>query len=195
MSEALPGKTNDPITPAAEARPLQGKAPVWDPVTESQDEGSRFAEQAGGESHGLAAERGGSAMTGTAERIGAVVGTAQREVRRRLELVRNPGRVIPLTGASQAEQDVDRGTMMMDEIEQDVADLRRQAADRLDEWSEVAQERFQELRQQARAALARSRERAQTLADTYPLQTIAAIAGVGFVIGIALRMSRRPKRG
>jgi ElaB/YqjD/DUF883 family membrane-anchored ribosome-binding protein len=64
----------------------------------------------------------------------------------------------------------------------------------MDEWSEVAGERFQELRRELSSALSTYRERAQQLAEEYPLQTIAAIAGAGFALGVALRI-RRSHRG
>jgi ElaB/YqjD/DUF883 family membrane-anchored ribosome-binding protein len=84
---------------------------------------------------------------------------------------------------------------MMQEIDADVADVRRQAARKMEDWSEQAEERLLEFRQRARAVLRRSTLRAQELAETYPLQAIAAVAGTFFIIGIALRLSRRSHRG
>jgi ElaB/YqjD/DUF883 family membrane-anchored ribosome-binding protein len=143
---------------------------------------------------------GQSGMSGTAERIGTAVGTAQRQMRRGLELVRRPaGRQVGLTELGErtnqlAYEAADRASRMMEDLEEEVSDVRQQAARRLDEWSELAGERLQEFRLRVRSALSRTRERAKEIADTYPLHTIAAIAGVCFVLGMALRL-RRSHRG
>jgi ElaB/YqjD/DUF883 family membrane-anchored ribosome-binding protein len=140
-------------------------------------------------------ERGGrNAMAETAEKIGSAVGSAQREVRRRLELVRRPTSPLEMPSASAADL-AERSARMMQEIDADVADVRRQAARKMEDWSEQAEERLLEFRQRARAVLRRSTLRAQELAETYPLQAIAAVAGTFFIIGIALRLSRRSHRG
>lgn len=144
---------------------------------------------------GFTVERGGRrTMAQTAERIGAAVGTAEREVRRRLEVVRRPTGPIEFPAAATASDLVERGARMMEEIDAEVADVRRQAARKLEDWSEQAEERFLHFRREARTALWRTGLRAQEIAETYPLQTIAAIAGTFFVIGAALRM-RRAHRG
>lgn len=144
---------------------------------------------------GFTVERGGrNAMAETAGKIGAAVGNAQREVRRRLELVRRPATPVVFPSAAAADL-AERSARMMEEIDADVADVRRQAARKLEDWSGQAEERLVELRRQARTVLRRSTLRAQELAETYPLQTIAAIAGTFFLVGIALRFSRRSHRG
>jgi ElaB/YqjD/DUF883 family membrane-anchored ribosome-binding protein len=84
---------------------------------------------------------------------------------------------------------------MMAGIEEEVSGARRQAVLKLDDWSEKAGEHLHQLRLQARAAFSRTRTRTQELADAYPLQTIAAIAGVCFALGVTLRFSRRSHRG
>jgi len=141
--------------------------------------------------------RGGrNAMAETAGRIGAAVGTAEREVRRRLELVRRPAAPIEFPSAvAAAEELAEHGARMMKEIDTEVTDLRRHAARKLEDWSEQAEERFVQFRREARTMFRRSSMRAQEIAETYPLQTIAAIAGTFFVVGAALRLSRRRRRG
>jgi hypothetical protein len=64
----------------------------------------------------------------------------------------------------------------------------------MDEWSEAAGQRFQEFRRELSSAVSTYRERAQQLAEKYPLQTIAAIAGASFTLGVVLRI-RRSYRG
>jgi ElaB/YqjD/DUF883 family membrane-anchored ribosome-binding protein len=224
MFDPLPEDPQAPEFSESEARapvspPVQGTAPAWDDeigaTTPSQDQLlleararqalreaslhdganpkgeeeplSSFAYQ------GFTVQRGGrSTMAETAERIGTAVGTAEREVRRRLELVRHPARSIEFPTAAEL---ADRGAHMMEEIDADVADVRRKAARKLEDLSEQAEERFQHLRRQARTVFWRSGLRAQEVAEKYPLQTIAAIAGTFFMIGIALRLVRRSHRG
>jgi ElaB/YqjD/DUF883 family membrane-anchored ribosome-binding protein len=112
-------------------------------------------------------------MAGAAERIGTAVGIAQREIWRGFELVRGTGK------AAEAEQP-----------ENAFRQTRRQAAERLDEWSEQASERLQELKVHANSTLSRSRLRLRQLTDAYPLQTIAVVAAISFILGAALRMRR-----
>jgi ElaB/YqjD/DUF883 family membrane-anchored ribosome-binding protein len=64
----------------------------------------------------------------------------------------------------------------------------------MDEWSEQADEHFQQIRREVNSVLSLTRERAQEFAHEYPLQTIAASAGVCFALGMALRI-RRLHRG
>jgi ElaB/YqjD/DUF883 family membrane-anchored ribosome-binding protein len=151
-----------------------------------------------------------SSLAGTAERIGNVVGTAHREVRRGLNLVRKTTeratkRPIAFPSAAAAAETMALanqlahegrmgGTREMREIGDEVDSLRRQAEDKLKDWTERANERFQELRRRTRDALARSRTRAQELVGAHPLETIAVIAGVCFALGVALRL-RRPRHG
>jgi ElaB/YqjD/DUF883 family membrane-anchored ribosome-binding protein len=130
-------------------------------------------------------------MSETAERLGSVMGTAHRQMRRGLELVRSH----PAANAEQlAHEGIDRASRAMQQLEEEVYDVRRQAALKLDELSEQAEARFQQLRLQVIGAFSRSRERAEEVAARYPLQTIAAVAGVCFALGVTLRF-RRPHRG
>jgi hypothetical protein len=224
MSDPLPDDPQAPEFPETEARapvspPVQGTAPAWDDEiganTPSHDQllleararqALREASLRGdsdapkGEEEplsssypGFTVQRGGrGTMAETAERIGTAVGTAEREVRRRLELVRRPAHPIEFPTAAEL---ADRGARMMEEIDADVADVRRKAARKLEDLSEQAEERFQHLRRQARTVFWRSGLRAQEFAEKYPLQTIAAIAGTFFMIGVALRLTRRSHRG
>lgn len=198
MSEVLPNDQGSPdpksVRPSVSPR-VQGITPAWEPAehippTESLD--PQVLEAA----RGLFLEQGDqSAMTGTAERIGSAVGTAQRQMRRGLELVRR----LPSSGpahATQMEQEIlDRAASTLQEIGVEVDDIRRQAARRLDEWSEEAKQRFQQFRHEISTALPRLRERVRQYAEQKPLQTIGTIAGIGFALGVALRLRRRSHRG
>lgn len=216
MSDALPNNAKDPHAPEPEARspvspPVQGFAPAWEDPTRhvptvepSLPEAPSSETPASSTRRGFTLQRGGrNSMTDTAERIGSAVGSAQRQVRRKLELVRRPPASPPYSSAvtdtveranQLAEEAAKRSSLMAQQLEDEVAEFRMQAAERLDEWSEVAGERLQQLRAEFRTALSRLRERAQQFADAYPLQTIAAIAAACFALGVALRI-RRSHRG
>ncbi len=216
MLEALPKNTNDPGASEPEARspvspPVQGTAPVWeDPeahATASDPHPLQLpAGDVHGDTHGLTLERGGRGrMADTAERIGSAVGACQRQVRRGLELVRRPNGgtiVFPSSGASSTanranqlvREKAERASRWGQRSGDEVVEIRRQTAQKMDEWSELAGEHIQAFRRELSSALSLYRERAQQLAEEYPLQTIAAIAGAGFVLGVALRI-RRSHRG
>jgi hypothetical protein len=224
MSDVLPEDPKGPVLPAAESQapvsPLvQGAAPAWesDPGAAAPSDEQLVREARARQALRQAAQRdsqsppmaptahpnftvargGRSAMVETAGRIGTAVGNAQRGVRRTLELVRHPPRTIefPAEDAAQvAGDEVRRAERMMHEIDQDAADLRQQAGRALEDWSAQAEDRFAQLRRQAAGLYSRSLLRAQELAEAYPLQTIAAVAGTCFVFGAALRL-RRSRRG
>lgn len=213
MYEALPDNEQDPTVPEPEARtpvspPMDGMASARvDPAEPfSPGERSAFLEKPEDFVHGFTLERGGrNGIAGTAERIGSAVGSAQRQVRRGLELVRRPASQIGAASSAAAadaadratqiaHEGVDRASRAIEDIKIEISESRRQAARRLDQWSEQAGERFQQLRYEARRALSHSRVRVQETADAYPLQTIAAVAGVCFVLGAVLRL-RRSHRG
>lgn len=200
MSDALPDSAQAPPNSEPEARPpvpppLPGMVPAWvDPAEQSlpvQDNVDARATP-----RRLTLEPGGrSSITGTAERIGTAVGVAQRQVRRGLQLVRSPQMASATADAEErasqiAHDGMNRVSRVMEDFGEEVSDFQQQAARRLDEWSDDAGKRFQELRRRARTALYGSRKRAQEIADAYPLQTIAAIAGVCFALGVALRLGR-----
>lgn len=212
MLDALPNNTNDPSGSEPEARspvspPVQGTPPAWeDPeahATASDPPPMQLpAGDVHGQTHGLTLERGGRGrMTDTAERIGSAVGACQRQVRRGLELVRRPNGgtiAFPSSGASSTaerakqlvREEVDRAARWGQHSGDEVVEIRRQTAQKMDEWSELAGERIQDFRRELSSALSPYRKRAQQFAEEYPLQTIAAIAGAGFALGVALRIRR-----
>jgi ElaB/YqjD/DUF883 family membrane-anchored ribosome-binding protein len=206
MSEALPDKTEGLPEPEARppvAPPVHGTAPSFeDPVEQPLPINTDNTIMHTNPTTETAAPFGvdaGGRMNSTAEKIGTVVGTAQRQMRRGLELVRRPGGGSQISDTASdieqratdvAREGMERASRLMEDIEVDVADARREAARRLDEWSKDAGARFQEARRRARTALAGSQKRAQELGDAYPLQTIAAIAGCCFVLGVAMRFGR-----
>ncbi len=199
MSEVLPNDqgSSDSVSEARRSVSprVEGVTSAWEPaegVPPSESLDPKVVEAA----RGLFLEQGGrNAMTGTAERIGSAVGSAQRQVRRGLQLVRR----LPSSGsehAAQMEQEVlDRAAKTLRDIGAEAADIRHQAARRLDEWSGEAEEQFQQFRRRMSAALPRLRAQAQKFADEKPLQTIGAAAGTCFVLGVALRIRRRSHRG
>jgi ElaB/YqjD/DUF883 family membrane-anchored ribosome-binding protein len=213
MLEALPNNTNDPDASEPEARspvspPVQGNAPAWEDPEEhaTVSDPPPLQLPAGdvhGQTHGFTLERGGRGgmMTDTAERIGSAVGACQRQVRRSLELVRRPNGgtiAFPSSGFSStaeranqlAREEAERASRWGQRSGDEVVEIRLQTAQKMDEWSELAGERFQEFRRELSSALSIYRERAQQLAEEYPLQTISAIAGAGFALGVALRIRR-----
>lgn len=131
------------------------------------------------------------AMIETAERIGSAVGTAQRQVRRGLELVRHPqsqdqGRAADsAVEAYQSEQTAQRPPDMWREvISEQIADARLRAAKQIEQLRTQASTRAQKLRRDT-----------INYAETHPLQTIATIAAAGFVLGFALRARKGSRRG
>jgi ElaB/YqjD/DUF883 family membrane-anchored ribosome-binding protein len=111
-----------------------------------------------------------------ASRIGAGVG----ELRRRMELIR-----------TEAPEAASRATR---EITGRASQASRRAAIRLERWSEQAAVRASELREEGYEAVQNAKQRARDLANRYPVQTVAAIAGIGFLLGLTLRLGRR-RRG
>jgi len=195
MSEALSDDAQSPLAPEPGERlpispSVQGMAPAWEPVEHISTPAI--------ERHVIEAARGLSleheyphedrnGMTGAAERIGSAVGSAQRQVRRGLELVSSGAAHL-----SHIERErLDRAASTLQDISGEATGIRHQAARQLDEWSAEAGERLQQMS----SAPSRWRARTQQLAAQYPLQTIAAIAGVSFAAGVALRLSRRSHRG
>ena len=208
MSESLPNNPLDPNAPDPEARssvtpPVHGKAPAWeDPAEQVIASDPPAAPLPATEAkRRFTVERGGrSGMSDTAERIGSAVGTAQRQMRRGLELVRraSSGETSDPSASSSEERAsqsaTDRVSSKLRQVQGEVTGLQRQAAQRMDEWSERAGGHFQQVRREVGSVLSLIRKRAQELAHEYPLQTIAASAGVCFALGMALRI-RRLHRG
>jgi ElaB/YqjD/DUF883 family membrane-anchored ribosome-binding protein len=223
MSQAWPDDSDDLTVPEPDARPpvsphVQGMTPS------GEDPGSRLPPAVPPahpsnpadavpvptpEHRGFIVQPGGrNAITGTAQRIGSAVGTAQRQVRRGLELVRPTARHGGAAASGSAighaeqahppEQDPDDlASRMIQAIEEEVAEVRRHATFRLGQFSEfgeLAGDRLQQLRGRLRDALSRSRLRARQLAAEHPLQTIAAIAAIGFAFGFALRLRSSQRR-
>lgn len=135
-------------------------------------------------------QRGGrDTMIDTAERIGNAVGTAQRQVRRGLELVRNPkghGHAADFPGESgYSAQTAERPRDMWREvIAEQYADAKQRASVQLEQWRAQASERTQKLRSDTK-----------DYAEAHPMPTIGAIAAAGFLLGFALRRSKRSHRG
>lgn len=67
------------------------------------------------------------------------------------------------------------------------------AAERVSAWRETVRDRMPAWKQQAQDRYEVGRRRGRELATRYPLQTVAAAAAVGFVIGFAVRFLRRDR--
>jgi ElaB/YqjD/DUF883 family membrane-anchored ribosome-binding protein len=127
---------------------------------------------------------GREAMIDTAERIGTAMGNVQR---RTLQLVRRPSQMLEFPPAHDVAESASR---MVREIEEQAATVRHEAARKFDDLSTQAEEKYGEFTSVVRTRFSRALQ----LADSHPLQTIAAFAAAGFVLGVALRF-RRPHRG
>jgi hypothetical protein len=193
--EALFDDSQGPLAPEPDARsrispPVHGIAPAWEPI-----EHAPAIQPAPIERHVIDAARGlslepdehRSAMSGTAERIGSAVGSAQRQMRRGLELVSSKAAHL----SHEERQRLQNAASTLHDIGGEVDGIRHH----LGQWSAEAGERLVQIRSEISSAPSRWRARGQQFAAQYPLQTIAAIAGVSFAAGVALRLSRRSHRG
>jgi ElaB/YqjD/DUF883 family membrane-anchored ribosome-binding protein len=147
------------------------------------------------DSHGFSVRPGGNAKA-AAERIGSAVGSAERQVRRGLELVRPYARRagFPFYGSeigqpgSLEQEGLNLASRMMQAFEEEVAATRRQAA----QIGTRVEARIEQFRDSVRDAVSRTGVRTRELAQEHPVETIAAIAGVCFACGVALgRKSNR----
>jgi ElaB/YqjD/DUF883 family membrane-anchored ribosome-binding protein len=194
MSNPLPG---DPETPRvgdvgehdALGSSTSGNAPLWEEPATAAPTGEQRLDAAELPTAEEANPAGRGAMVSTAGRIGTAVGNVQR---RTLELVRRPARTLEFP--STTHDAVQSAADMMREIEEQAATVRKQAARKLEGLSTQAEERYREFTTVVRTRLSRSFSRTLQLADSHPLQTIAAFAAAGFAFGVALRF-RRPRRG
>jgi vacuolar-type H+-ATPase subunit H len=66
----------------------------------------------------------------------------------------------------------------------------QEAKESLNDAVEKARQTGEDLKDTAQEKLTEARTRAQHLAHNYPLQTIATAAGIGFLLGIVLRLWR-----
>jgi len=128
------------------------------------------------ERHGFIIQTGGrKAIADTAERIGRAAGTAQRQVRRGMELVR----------PSASTGGTSYNTRAMPDAE---AKARHDDAHRT-ELSESAAERLRLLREQLQDAVSRSRQATRRMVTEHPMPTLAALAGLCVALGVGLRVS------
>jgi hypothetical protein len=141
---------------------------------------------------GFALQSGGSKVfAGAAERIGSALGSAHRQLRHGLELV-NPldcgedARRHPSEEGPARPREDDSAARMMQEIEDAVAEIRREAAGRLISLQSRAEPNLQDSRGDWRSALSRIR----MLVVENPARTIAAIAGFCLALGAARRLRK-----
>jgi len=215
MSEALSDDAKNPTAPDPDARyrgSPPGFTPAWEPVEQSPSvsvppierhvmeaarglslEPEEIEARSGARvlAFGFEENEGRNVISGTAERIGAAVGSAQRQVRRGLQLVSSGAAQL-----SHIERDrLHRAADTLHGFGGEVVGVGRQTARRLDQWGGEAGEHLQQFCHEMSGVPSRWRARLQQTADRYPLQTIAAIAGVSFAVGVALRLGRRSRRG
>lgn len=158
-----------------------------DPFSDSAD-AKRGAEDSGqaladAEHHGFTIQTGGrNTIAGTAERIGRAAGTAQRQVRRGIELVRPAASTGGGTSnARQKELDAE-------------AKARHDDAHRIGELSEFAAERLLLLREQLQDAVSRSRRATRRMVTEHPGPILAALAGLCVALGVGLRVTSPGRR-
>lgn len=176
MSEERPGNCSDNSSDDAMHGTQSSKAP-------SAHRG--FTVQAGG-SH---------SMAGTAERIGRAAGSAQRQVRRGLELVRpaasTASRAPAYTYASGSAGHSNALEQERDEVaartmEDEIAEVRHEAAHRIGQIGEEAAESLLQAGERLQNAISRSRQATRQLVMDYPVQTVAALASFCVVFGVTL---------
>ncbi|MGC2209684.1 MAG: hypothetical protein WA532_06185 [Candidatus Korobacteraceae bacterium] len=125
---------------------------------------------------GFTVQTGGrNAMAGTAERIGRAAGTAERQMRRSLELVR------PASGGSGHSH-----AMPKERGEMAAHSAGDEAAHTFGELSELTAGQVQRLCEQLQDGVARSRRAARRLVSEHPVKTLAALAGFCFALGVGL---------
>jgi hypothetical protein len=151
------------------------------------DDARRGAQDSGqaashAEHHGFTIQTGGrNTIADTAERIGRVAGTAQRQVRRGIELVRPAASTGGGTSnARQKEMDAE-------------AKARHDDAHRIGELSEFAAERLL-LREQLQDVVSRSRRATRRMVTEHPGPILAALAGLCVALGVGLRVSSPSRR-
>jgi len=74
-------------------------------------------------------------------------------------------------------------------------ELRRKAAEQVEEWRRVAQEMTTELGRQARTGYENARDRARQTGRDYPVHVVIAAGVAGFLIGAGLRIRRSQRAG
>jgi hypothetical protein len=142
--------------------------------------------EAGGRSEhrGFTVQAGGRpAIAETAERLGRAAGTAERQVRRSLELVRPAGGCFGQGHALPQEPDEMAAHTVGDE-----------AAHAFGGLSELTAAQVQRLREQLQDGVARSRMAARRLVSEHPVQTLAAVAGFCVALGVGLSVSGSRRR-
>lgn len=135
--------------------------------------------EAGGRSEhrGFTVQAGGRhTIAETAERIGRAAGTAERQMRRSLELVRPAGGGSGHSHALAKEPDKMAAHTVGDE-----------AANPFGGLGELTG--VQRLREQLQDGVARSRMAARRLVSEHPAQTLAAVAGFCVALGVGLSVS------
>lgn len=137
---------------------------------------------------GRHATQSNARLNSAAEKIGGALGSARNipgKMKSRLQVV--GGRNAP--GAASGG--------VADEASERVAEWKDAASDKLQDLKETASDKMDDLRSRASdwSVIARdrvidARRRANYYANEYPLQTIAALAGLAFCVGFILRVWR-----
>lgn len=135
--------------------------------------------------HGFTVHTGGrNAMAATAERLGKAAGTAGRQMRRGLELMRPPASQGGTASYTYAVSGAGHSNAL--EKEQD------ELAGRVME--DAVAERVLRLGERLQDAVARSLESTRRRVSEHPVQTIGALAGFCLAVGVGLRVSGSRRR-
>ena len=106
--------------------------------------------------------------------------------RRIAERARDKFQVVAEGARDRMNDLTDRASNIADEAGQRLTDMRDRFNDRLPEWKRQARERVDDARIRAR----RTAVQADLKAKQYPIETIAAAAGAGFLLGATMRIWR-----
>jgi ElaB/YqjD/DUF883 family membrane-anchored ribosome-binding protein len=125
------------------------------------------------------AEKNRSTLTEGAAKLGAAAGKVVFITRRASSTVRHPRHALR-----------DRLNALRDSGRARAEQLRETSAQRAREWTRGAKGKTAELRRQAQENFARAKERANFVRREYPLHVAAVAGGIGFLIGVGLRIWR-----
>jgi len=115
----------------------------------------------------------------SAAKLGAAAGKVVFITRRASSTMRHPRHALR-----------DRLSALRESARTRAGELRDESAQRAREWTRGAKGKTAELRRQAQENFSRAKDRANYIRREYPLHVAAVAGGIGFLIGIGLRIWR-----